>query len=74
METDKPMPNAEAKISLRCRKNRRPDHNDVIESKIKLFSAQKYLADAEGRQLFFFLYFIYKRLGDQMVSPFEALP
>lgn len=74
METDKPMPNAGANFSLRCLKT------GVLittmwrcESKIKLFSAQIYRRMHRGGTFFFF-HFIFKRWGDQMVSPFEAPP
>lgn len=48
--------------------NRRPDRNDVIESKIKLFSAQIYLADAEEESFFFFLFHLQKVRGSDGVS------
>ena len=48
METDKPLPNAEAKISLWCLKTGVLITKKMIKRMIKLFSAQRYLTGTEG--------------------------
>lgn len=56
--------------------SRRPDHNEVIKSEIKLFSAQKYREDAELGA--FFISFTKGEGGGVVVVsdgfPFEVLP